>query len=698
MKKKVEAFFKKHPGSSFKSKEIAKRLKIKNSDDYSRLKSDLHKLLKEDFLIRKGKRYQLNIFPSNNKLEGKLQLHRDGYGFVIPKNKKLGDIFIAERNIGPAFNGDIVEVALFAKQKGRNLEGQIINVTERQRKEYIGTLHKSKSFYFITPDDPQIHRNIYIDKEKLNGAQVNDKVIVSNLMWDSSMHNPEGEIIEVLGKEGTTDTEVAAIAREFNLPVKFPPKVLNQSNKISSEINKNELKKRKDLRDQVVFTIDPFDAKDFDDALSITKLENGNFSVGVHIADVSHYVTKNSPLDKEAVTRGNSVYLVGKVIPMLPEELSNGICSLVPDEDRLTFSVLFEITSRGKVINYEIVKTVIRSKRRFTYEEVQEIIDSGKGDFKDEILLINNLAKTLRKKRVREGSIEFFSPEVVFELDENGKPLAVNKKEIKESNMLVEEFMLLANKTVAEHFAKKGHRQARPFIFRIHDKPEEEKILEFARFVKSLGYKFNPNATAKSKEFQNLIMQAKGSEEEAVINELAIRSMAKAVYSPKNIGHFGLGFKFYTHFTSPIRRYSDLLVHRLVEFYSQNKGGINYSLEQLGKICDSISALERLAVDAERRSVKMKQVDYLQDKLGEEFHAVVSGVTHFGIFVELTDILAEGLIKARDLENDFYVYDEKKYALIGKYSKKKFRLGDKLMVKLVRVDLDKLELDFLIVE
>ncbi len=698
MKKDLQNFFKKHPRRSFKSKEIAKRLKINSSDRYALLKSELHKLHKEDFLTRRGKRYQLNLFPNGNKLIGILRLHPDGFGFVIPKNKKLGDIYVAERNINSAFDGDTVEVVLFAKQKGKNLEGQIVDVIERKRKEYIGTLHRSKSFYFVRPDDTKIHRDIYVDKKYLHGAKPGDKVIVGNLEWYSSMLNPEGEIIEVLGKEGSHDTELMAIAREFNIQVKFPAKVTKEAKQISSEIPPEEIKKRKDLRKEVIFTIDPEDAKDFDDALSIKELKNGNYRVGVHIADVSHYVRKDTALDRQAELRGNSVYLVGKVIPMLPEALSNVVCSLVPDEDRLTYSVIFELTPRGKIEKYDIVKTIINSKRRFTYEEAQKIIETGEGDFSKEILALNKLAQVLRKKRVKAGSIEFFSPEVAFELDKEGNPVAVHKKEMKESNMLVEEFMLLANKTVAEHVSKLSRKGGNPFVYRVHDKPEEEKISEFARFVRSLGYKFNVRSQSHSREIQKLITQVRGSEEEAVVNELAIRSMAKAVYSTKNIGHFGLGFRYYTHFTSPIRRYSDLLVHRLIEFYTKKKGGTFYTLEQLDKICEYISSTERNAVDAERLSVKMKQVQFLKERLGEEFHAVVSGVTHYGLFVELVDILAEGLIRVRDLESDFYIYDEKKYSLIGRRTKKSYRLGDKLIVKLVRVNLDKLELDFIIVD
>ena len=698
MKKKLIKLFKDNPRTAFKNKEIAKKLRIETPEEYSSLKSTLHKLLDEEFLFRKGKRYQLYQFPDSNKIIGTLQIHPEGYGFVIPNKNKLGGIFILERNIGAAFDGDKVEVVLFAKHKGKSLEGQIIKILERSKTEVSGTLQKAKSFYFIRPDNYNSQRDIYIDKSNLGEAKVGDKVVVGNIEWKTSMLNPEGTVLSLLGKEGTVDTDKSSIARQFNLPLLFNSKVMDEAEKAEVNVSDEELKYRLDFRKENVFTIDPVDAKDFDDALSVSALANGNLKIGVHIADVSHYVQKDSALDKQAELRGNSVYLVGSVIPMLPEKLSNGICSLVPGEDRLTFSVVFEMKETGEVIDYKISKSVIKSKRRFTYEEVQEIIENGSGDFSDEILLLDRVAKNLRKGRIEEGSIEFFTPEIVFELDETGKPVAVKKKEIKSSNMLVEEFMLLANKTVAQHFSVPKKSGRKKIIYRIHDKPENEKIQEFARFVKSLGYQFKVGSFSNSKEIQKLIVQVKNSEEEAVVNELAIRSMAKAVYSTKNIGHFGLGFKYYTHFTSPIRRYSDLLVHRLVHSYLAKKDGINYSVDLLSKICDHISKCERNAIDAERLSVKMKQAVFLKDKIGEEFHAVISGVAHFGIFVELTDILAEGLIRVRDLEGDFYVYDEKKYSLIGRRTKKSYRLGDKLLVRLIRVDLEKLELDFITIE
>ena len=698
MKKKILAFFKRNPGRQFKSKEIAKKLDVISEHGYSALKSALNALYKEGILTKSGKRYKYGAIAKSNIIEGELEVTQPGYGFVLRKDNNEGDIFIAARNLGTAFDGDIVEVSLFAQQKRKNVEGQIVKVLKRKREEIVGTLQKSKSFYFVKPDNIKIHRDIYIDKTQLHGAKVGDKVVAGKIEWESSKLNPEGQIIESIGKEGTQDAEIISMAREFNLAYRFPQIVLDEANIISNKISANNLIGRLDYREKNVFTIDPVDAKDFDDALSIELLDNGNYSIGIHIADVSNYVQPESNIDKQANIRGNSTYFVGKVIPMLPENLSNNICSLVPFEDRLTYSIITELTSRGKLIDYKIAKTVINSKRRFSYDEAQEIIDKGEGEFSQQMLELNRLAQILRKKRMREGSIEFHTPEIKFELDKNGKPTRIIKKELKQSNMLVEEYMLLANQIVAKHigFVKKGN--VKPFVYRIHDLPDTERIIEFSKFVKTLGYSFDPNSSAKSNQFQKLIEAVKGSEGEGLINELAIRAMAKAVYSVKNIGHYGLGFKYYTHFTSPIRRYADLMVHRLLYQYMTDGNSQRYPLKKLDEISDHISKCERNSVDAERKSVKLKQIEYLINHLGEEFHAIISGITHFGIFVKITDILAEGLIKLKDLEDDFYVYDEKKYSLIGKASKKHFRLGDKVQVKLVRVDSEKSELDFIIIE
>ena len=698
MKKEIKAFFKRNQGRSFKSKDIAKKLGFSAEYEYASFKSALHKLEKEAFIIRVGKRFQLNKLPPTNSLNGKLEINRNGYGFVVINGENLGDVFISARNLGAAFDGDIVEVELFAKQKGKNLEGQIVRVIERKRKEYVGVIKKSKSFFFISSDDPKIHREIYINESKLSGAKIGDKVVVGKLVWDSSMLNPEGEVLEVLGKSGSHGTEILSLAREFDLKYKFPNNVLEEAESITLDFPKSELKNRLDYRDKNVFTIDPDDAKDFDDALSIEQLENGNFSIGIHIADVSHYVKKDSALDNEAYLRGNSVYFVGKVIPMLPEKLSNQICSLVPNEDRLTYSVIVQVTGRGKIIDYSISKSIINSKRRFSYEEAQKVIEEGKGDLAEDILQLDKIAKIFRKKRMSEGSFDFISPEVKFKLDENGVPVSIMIKQTKESNMLIEEYMLLANKLVARHIAVPKAGSVKPFIYRIHDLPDNEKIIEFSRFVKTLGYSFDPNSSSKSIGFQNLLNQVKGKEEEALINELAIRSMAKAVYSPKNIGHYGLGFKYYSHFTSPIRRYSDLITHRLLFQYNNLKSGEIYSLAKLDEICDNISASERNAVEAERFSVKQKQIEYLRNHQGDEFPAIISGITNFGIFVKITDILAEGLVRLKDLDDDYYIHDEKKYSIIGKRTQKQYRLGDKILVKLIRVDEERSELDFIILD
>ncbi|MEW5844602.1 MAG: ribonuclease R [Bacteroidota bacterium] len=696
MKKEIKSFFKNHPTSKLKSKDLAKKFGIVEDYAYAELKHALHSLTEEGFLEKQGKRYQINQVGSN-KLIGTLQIIGEGdYGFVRLKDKEFKDIFVAGKNLKTAFDGDLVEVVLVSSKRGKSLEGEIVNVVERKRNEIVGTLQKSNSFYFVQPDDKKIHRDIYVAANKLGNAKAGDKVVIGNIEWKSQQLNPEGQIKEIFGKAGSYDAEISSIAREFGLTYKFPKAVTKEAEAIPEVIPPSEIKKRLDLRSKNIFTIDPDDAKDFDDAVSIEPLPNGNSVVGIHIADVSHYVRKNSSIYEEALNRGTSVYLVGKVIPMLPEKLSNRICSLVPDEDRLTFSVMAELTSNGKIVNYEIHKSVIKSKRRFTYDEVQKIIDSGKGDYCDEIFKLNQISKALRAKRNKKGSINFFTPEVVFKLDKLGKPADIQIKEIRESHNLIEELMLLANQIIAEHTKLKANKKAVPFVYRVHDLPDKEKIVEFARFVKSLGYHFDPNSANKSKQFQILLDEVKGTEEEAVVNEVAIRSMAKAIYSTKNIGHYGLGFRYYTHFTSPIRRFPDLVVHNLICNYITEKTEKNLSLEELEEICNHASAQERNAINAERLSVKLKQIEYLEGKVGDEFHGVVSGITHFGIFVELSQTLAEGLIRLRDLEDDYYIFDEKNYAINGRRTGRRIRLGDKVNVKLIRVDEEKRELDFIL--
>lgn len=696
MKKQIKAFFKNNPGRSIKSRDLAKQLGIFTEHEYAALKAALFDLTEELYLKKVGKKYQLNKTGLTNTVTGTLQITKSGYGFVVVDGGNLKDVFIAERNIGTAFTGDKVEVYIFATQKGKNIEGQIINVIKRKRDAIIGTLKKNKTLYFVQPDDTEIHKDIYVDQKKLLKAKPGDKVAVGEIEWADPKLNPVGVITEVLGKAGNYKTEILSIAKEFGLPNRFPEKLMAELETYSFKITPAEIKKRVDFRAKTVFTIDPVDAKDFDDALSIELLENDNYSVGIHIADVSHYVSNKSILDNEARLRGNSVYLVGNVLPMLPEILSNNVCSLVPYQDRLTYSVIVEITKRGKIVDYQIKKTIINSKRRYTYDEVQQIIEGVDGDFKDDILKLHKLALTLRKKRIREGSIEFSSAEVKFELDENGTPVNAFVKEIKESNNLVEEFMLLANQIVAKHIAAGKKNAEKPFVYRIHDKPDKDKIAEFARFVKSLGFSFDPNSAKTSTQFQKLMESLKGHTEEVLINELAIRSMAKAVYSAQNIGHYGLGFSYYTHFTSPIRRYSDLLVHRMLHIYNDTNEKMPYTFADLQSICEHISQTERNAVDAERYSVRMMQIAYMKKHLGDEFEGIISGIVHFGFFVKLKETLAEGLIRLKDLDDDFYVFDEKRYSFIGKTTKKHYRLGDVVKVKLIRVDEERAELDFII--
>lgn len=698
MKNQIKEFFEKQPNAKIKVKELARKLEANTAKKYAELKEALYFLAKEDFVIRRGKRFE-KVKSAQKKLIGTFQLSKEGtYAFVILKKINLNDVFIPEKYFGLALHGDTVEVKILSKTKGKSLEGQVVKVIERKYEKIIGTLIRQKDLFFVEPKEKSIHRNIFIDEKDLNGAKVGDLVEVTDISLSNRSSHPEGIIGINFGAAGSFKADIASIAKEFEIDTEFPPQVEKELKSLSSEITEDEIAKRIDLRNDDIFTIDPFDAKDFDDAVSVKKLDNGNLSVGIHIADVSHYVSYKSKIYEEALKRGTSVYLVGMVIPMLPEILSNNLCSLVPYKDRLTYSVIVEFDSKMKIIDYIIKKSIINSKRRFTYEEVQDILETGSGDFIKELTQLNKIAKHLRKLRSKEGSINFSRPEIKFELDENGKPIEIKIKQMKESNQLIEELMLLANRIVAGHFNKGDRNNAKPFVYRIHDKPDETKLYEFVQFVKSLGYKFNTQSKNLSREFQQLLIQAEGTKEEAVLNEIAIRTMAKAIYSPKNIGHYGLGFPNYSHFTSPIRRFPDLIVHLLTYNYLENNENHLYSLVELNEICEHTSAQERNAVSAERLSIKLKQMEFLKDKLGFDFEGIISGVTNFGLFIEVTENLAEGLVRMRDLDDDYYEFDEKKYSLVGRRTKRVFRLGDKVTVKLIRVDEDKREVDFLIVE
>lgn len=709
LEEKILKLVYKYPNETFKAHQLARRLSLKDELDILTLQNTLKEMVKANKLSPASrKKYGVYKPPKSAHKIGVFTRLKNGSGIVKLNPPDEGYVLISPNYISTALDDDLVSVAIFPvtlKETANDnealpYEGEVVEIIKRSKKPLIGVVDKNKNIFFVIPDDSRIRRDVFIPPGKTLGARPGNKVTFVIEEWKYINHNPEGRIIEIIGKAGEIKTEIMSVIHQFNLPLTFPNNVITEAENVSEEIPHRVIKERLDFRDEVCFTIDPEDAKDFDDAVSLKEINSSTYELGVHIADVSHYVKEGSKIDHEAFSRGTSVYLANEVIPMLPEVLSNGICSLVPKRDRLAFSVFITITKQGKIIDYKLAKTVINNKRRFSYEEVQEILESGAGDYADTLLKMHKLSQTLLKNRLKEGSIDFESTEVKFKFDKHGNPIQIIRKERLDAHRLVEDFMLLANKVVAEHI-KTGRKSIKiPFIYRIHDRPDPDKIKELADFVSQFGYTLDKGDGMTSKKLQKLLDNCRNKEEEAVINEIAIRSMAKAIYSEKNIGHFGLGFKHYTHFTSPIRRYPDLVVHRILSEYlaEPTTKKIKESPARINEICEHSNARERLAVEAERTSIKVMQVEFMKRHVGDEFRAIISGITKFGLFIEIMDLLVEGLVHIRDLEDDHYVFDEKNYTYIGRRTKKRYRLGDKVQVQVVRVSSIDRQIDFRIID
>jgi len=702
MAEEIISIFRENPSRAFNYKQISKDLGITEHFEKKFVQNVLEELAAENKLAESN-RGKYIIHPEAKAEIGSNALHVTGTISMVPSGAAYlvtpdmeEDVKIAASALKHALNGDTVRVYLYARRKRKKPEGEVVEVLKRAKDRYVGTIDFSGKYAFLISDDRNLGTDIFIPHANLKGAEHGMKAVAVIDEWPKTAKSPIGLIVDILGKPGDHSTEMNAIIEEYNLPTVFPEAALHEAEAISDNIPEAEIAKRLDFREVTTFTIDPEDAKDFDDALSIRKTKKGNWEIGVHIADVTYYVSEKSALNAEAVSRSTSVYLVDRVVPMLPEKLSNHVCSLRPDEDKLTFSVIFEMDELGEVLTHKIARTIIRSNRRFTYEEVQEIIENGKGEYGEDIILLNNMASSIRQKRFTKGAISFEKTETKFVLDENGKPLSVFFKVQKDAHKLIEEFMLLANRYVAEYVGRaKGIKKT--FVYRVHDDPKPDKLIAFSKFAAKFGYKIKTEGRSGIVSSMNkMLSEVKGKGEQSMLETLALRTMAKAIYTTALKGHYGLAFQHYTHFTSPIRRYPDMMVHRLLERYLA--GGKSVDEESYEEICKHASEMEKRAEDAERASVKYKQVEFLAGHVGQKFEGIISGVTKWGLYVEIIENKCEGMIRLQDIKDDYYFFDEDNFQIVGQRHKQKFRLGDSVQVIVKRADLIRKQIDFQFVE